>query len=139
MGAYAFSPCYDLNTVTIASNSQMKSIGKSAFDGCTSLKSIVLPEKLESIGYRAFYNCESLVIFLESESELEFDSNWNDISPYYYLSEVANIIKKENFTIVIDDNANILLAKYFAVSYPNPFALPVIKIFILKNKEVNIK
>lgn len=37
-----------------------KSIGDYAFLGCTSLKSIVVPEGTESIGYQAFYNCSGL-------------------------------------------------------------------------------
>lgn len=36
------------------------SIGEEAFDGCTSLTSIYIPEGVTSIGERAFYNCTSL-------------------------------------------------------------------------------
>jgi hypothetical protein len=35
----------------------LTSIGDLAFDGCTKLTSISLPESLSSIGYASFYNC----------------------------------------------------------------------------------
>ena len=40
--------------------SGVTSIGDSAFSGCTSLKSIVIPYRTTSIGQDAFYNCSSL-------------------------------------------------------------------------------
>ena len=36
------------------------SIGEEAFEGCSSLASVVIPEGVTSIGDRAFYNCSSL-------------------------------------------------------------------------------
>ena len=38
----------------------MTSIGYSAFGGCTSLTSVVIPDSVASIGDRAFYNCSVL-------------------------------------------------------------------------------
>ena len=52
------------------------SIGDYAFDGCSSLGSVVIPESVTSIGDSAFYWCSSLadVYYTGSESE------WNAIS-----------------------------------------------------------
>lgn len=36
------------------------SIGRSAFEGCSKLSSIVIPEGVTKIGYRAFWGCQSL-------------------------------------------------------------------------------
>ena len=49
-----------LETVTIPDNSKLKYVYTSAFEKCTSLKSINLPEGLESIYSRAFISCSNL-------------------------------------------------------------------------------
>ena len=49
-----------LETVTIPDNSKLKYIYTSAFEKCTSLKNINLPEGLESIYSRAFISCSNL-------------------------------------------------------------------------------
>ena len=49
-----------LETVTIPDNSKLKYVYTSAFEKCTSLKSINLPKGLESIYSRAFISCSNL-------------------------------------------------------------------------------
>ena len=55
IGGGAFSGCQNLKNVTWSSDSALRSIGEDAFSYCTALKSIALPDKLASVGYRAFY------------------------------------------------------------------------------------
>lgn len=56
MGEEIFFNCNDLETVTIHS----KVIGRSMFDCCSELKTIVFGENVTSIGDCAFYRCGSL-------------------------------------------------------------------------------
>ena len=60
IGENNFSNFTKLETVTIPDNSKLKYIYTSAFEKCTSLKSINLPQGLESIYSRAFYTCSNL-------------------------------------------------------------------------------
>ena len=58
IGAYAFSSCYNLESVTIGNS--VKTIGAYAFYGCSSLKEVTIPDSVETIGDRAFYYCNGL-------------------------------------------------------------------------------
>lgn len=55
---YAFEYCTNLTSITIPDN--VTSIGDYAFEECTSLTSITIPHSVTSIGYRTFYGCTNL-------------------------------------------------------------------------------
>ena len=46
----------------------LETIGSSAFEGCTRLKSVTLPLSLKSVGYVAFYGCTSIEGFYGNEN-----------------------------------------------------------------------
>lgn len=53
-------------------------IDSGAFNGCSSLASVSIPESVTSIGSGSFSNCTSLTIYCEAESRPKgWDSNWN--------------------------------------------------------------
>jgi len=51
-----FIGCTSLKTVTFGGNN-LDTIYDSTFSGCTSLESVTLPDKIEYIGFQAFYKC----------------------------------------------------------------------------------
>ena len=54
IGGGAFDGCSKLTSVTIPDS--VTSIGWGAFDGCSSLTSVTIPDSVTSIGYSAFEN-----------------------------------------------------------------------------------
>lgn len=58
IGVSAFEGCSSLASVMIGKNLMV--IEKKAFYKCTALKSITIPEKVVSIGDQAFYGCKKL-------------------------------------------------------------------------------
>ena len=58
IGGYAFEDCTSLTSITIPNS--VTSIGNGAFDSCTSLTSITIPNSVTSIGNGAFDHCTSL-------------------------------------------------------------------------------
>lgn len=55
IGVMAFDGCSGLTSITIPES--VKSIGDEAFNHCSGLTSITIPESVEGIGWRAFYGC----------------------------------------------------------------------------------
>ncbi len=60
IGKNAFSEANKLETITFAEGSQLTSIGEHAFDTCSTLKSIALPNGFKTIGEAAFADCKAL-------------------------------------------------------------------------------
>ena len=58
IGKSAFEDCSDLTSVTIPNS--VTSIGESAFEDCSGLTSVTIPNSVTSIGKDAFYKCTSL-------------------------------------------------------------------------------
>ena len=58
IGSSAFEDCSSLTSITIPDS--VTSIGSSAFRGCSSLTSVTIPNSVTSIGSSAFSGCSSL-------------------------------------------------------------------------------
>ena len=59
IGSYAFNSCSSLSSVTIPDS--VTSIGRFAFGYCSSLTSVTIPDSVTSIGQDAFWDCSNLM------------------------------------------------------------------------------
>ena len=69
IGKCAFAGCVSLKTVTIPNS--VTSIENSVFYRCESLKSITIPNSVTSINIEAFYGCANVVIHCYKNSYAE--------------------------------------------------------------------
>ena len=70
-------------------NAQLKLIGANAFKNCTSLKEVIIPERVQLIGFYAFYGCVNIEkVYLNAvEAEVQIvdpEHQSNDISEIFY-------------------------------------------------------
>lgn len=73
IGKYAFGGCASLKSITILNS--VTSIGEGAFIDCNSLASINIPESVTSIEMGAFYGCDSLPSQVKSDIIQRFGKN----------------------------------------------------------------
>lgn len=73
IGKYAFGGCASLKSITILNS--VTSIGEGAFIDCNSLASINIPESVTSIEVGAFYGCDSLPSQVKSDIIQRFGKN----------------------------------------------------------------
>jgi hypothetical protein len=86
----AFDSCSSLSSVTLPEG--LATIGEAAFFGCTSLSSVLLPEGLTTIEEWAFYGCTSLSsLSIPSSVPLVYTATWEDVDdqPDFSISVVA--------------------------------------------------
>ncbi len=95
IGSYAFDGCGALKTVTFNENSQLNTIRRYAFYGCSTLTSITIPDGVTSIGDFAFHSCTSLeTVTFGGNSQLEVIG----ISAFYGCSTLTSIIIPNSVT-----------------------------------------
>ena len=100
IGSYAFESCSSLTSITIPES--VTWIGSSAFEGCGSLTSITIPESVTSIGSFAFESCYSLrsITFQGSMAQ------WKAIDKEGFWDRFAGSYKVTCTDGVLDKNGN---------------------------------
>ena len=88
----AFNNCSFIETITLPNN--CTKIGSYAFQNCTGLTEIVIPESVTSIGMNAFYGCTGLTsIIIPAHIEMLGDYAFmtgNEFTKLYYMGTVDN-------------------------------------------------
>ena len=77
--SYAFCGCSSLKSITIPES--VTSIGECAFVDCSGLTSIIIPENVTSIGWVAFDGCSSLMSAGPIGGGYDYEFGWTDSIP----------------------------------------------------------
>ncbi len=93
IGKYAFNGCSSLTSIEIPDS--VTSIGGSAFYDCSSLTSITIPNSVTSIGHEAFYGCRSLTSITIPNSVTSIGSY-----AFYDCSRLTSIEIPDSVTII---------------------------------------
>ena len=91
IGSSAFDGCTGLTGVEIPNC--VTSIGNYAFRGCTSLASVVIPNSVTSIGSEAFYKCTSLTSIVIPNSVTSIGSE-----AFYDCSKLKTVVNLSDLT-----------------------------------------
>lgn len=75
IGESAFENCTGLMSITIPDS--VTSIGYQAFYNCSGLTSVTIPDSVTSIGYRAFLGCTGLVNITVADNNTKYHSSGN--------------------------------------------------------------
>ena len=103
IGNSAFYGCSSLTTITIPENSQLTSIGSYAFYGCSSLTTITIPESVTSIGSSAFNGCMFSKANFVNNSTCTSSYNWG--AKLLDGEEIGGLFILDN--VVIDCRSNV--------------------------------
>ena len=96
IGKHAFDGCTSLTSITIPNS--VTSISSSAFSGCKSLTGITIPNSVTSIGYNAFDGCTNLTLSVYKGSYGEKYAKENNLKYKVIEQEVKPTSIKLNVT-----------------------------------------
>ena len=104
IGSSAFQSCTDLQSIIIPDS--VTSIGSNAFQSCTSLASINIPNSVTSIGGYAFYNCSNLQGIIIPDSVTSIGSNaFTGTSLTYSSFDGVDYLFSDSYAFLIDGSS----------------------------------
>ena len=95
IGESAFSGCDSLTSVVIPDS--VTSIGYEAFRDCTNLTSVVIPDSVTSIGYMAFWNCTNLTNVVIPDSVTSIG-----LQAFYACTSLTSVVIGDSVTSIGD-------------------------------------
>lgn len=121
IGESAFEDCTDLTSVTIPNS--VTSIGDYAFDGCTGLNSVTIPNSVTSIGEGAFEDCDVLTSIIVPNSVTEIGDyafgDCDEMNSIIVESGNPKYDSRDNCNAIIETDNNTLIIGCKNTTIPN--------------------
>ena len=140
IGDSAFSYCSKLTTVILPNSlktigefafignalmeldmsvlTNLTTIGRNAFEGCSSLYNIIIGENVTSIGSNAFYNCSNVFVINYDAKNISYSpSNTSNPSPYLASNIGANVYSTKGLKLVIGEHVEAIPSCFMNESY----------------------
>ena len=121
IGYKAFDSCSGLTSITIPNS--VTSIGGFAFDSCSGLTSITIPNSVTSIGSCAFYDCSGLTSITIPNSVTSIEvwafSGCSSLTSIVVESGNTTYDSRENCNAIIETASNTLVAGCKTTTIPN--------------------
>ena len=84
IGTNAFNECSSLSDIVLPDN--LEELGSSVFANCASLRTVTIPQSVKTVGYHLFYNSHPDALFWNTSIAIPddlFNANSNTTSPNY--------------------------------------------------------
>ena len=117
IGSNAFNGCTKLESVTLPTNDEFKTISTYAFSNCIKLQSITIPNNVETIGDSAFLNCVDL-----NSVTLPINESFTEISDRVFMNcqKLISITIPDSVTSISSNAFNYSGLKYLGVILDSP-------------------
>lgn len=110
IGNYGFRYCPSLRSLVVPDT--LETIGRYAFYGCSHLERLDLPAKTEHIGQYAFYGAADLNLYFDSDNlPLFLEENWDEGINGYYI-DVSEVLTAGDWQYARLASGNISVIKY---------------------------
>ncbi len=107
----AFRECVNLEEVIFSSESRLAIIGNNAFKSCKNLKKINLPQRLEAIGEKAFFDCGKLTSITDCAGGIEVidigNRVFDECEKLQDLNNIKKISKSEDYRKNVSAKINV--------------------------------
>ena len=117
IGEHAFDTCWGIKKVEVAENSQLKTIGNSAFYNCAQMTDFQFPDSLELIDYSAFKNCyafcgENGTVKIPANAEVKLVGGGQNEDPAFAMcSSIEKFEIAESNTSIMSDDDGVIFSK----------------------------
>ena len=106
---YAFAGCPSMTTIKFAPNSQLKTIGDSAFYDNIGLISVTIPDSVQTIEQDAFCECPKLVEIINLSGVELTNNNVDDVSKVDIHNGSTKVVNQNGYLFYNIDGVNYLM------------------------------
>ena len=98
IGNNAFQGCTSIKKIVLPET--LTAIGNEAFKGCSQLREMIIPDAVETVGFRAFADCLQLQKLVVGASVTKWQKDWGDSSAFGNCPALKDVTVKAGVTLL---------------------------------------